>query len=141
MFGVHRAACVEVAVGLLGCGHDHEHAVDIVFKLLVGIGLQQVACALDCLVDIGVVKCKAANLYCVAGVGCVDEVLIATRFLTLAECEGNSHLTACFKALAPEIVGHFHRSEWHGVDGVSVRLLFWRLGRGTCHDCCQQHCC
>ena len=57
-----RAACVKIAVRLLCRSDDIEHRIDISHKFLVGIGLQDIAGTLDCLIRIGVVKGQTTYL-------------------------------------------------------------------------------
>ena len=57
-----RAACIEIAVRLLCRSDDIEHRIDISHKFLVGIGLQDIAGTLDCLIRIGVVKGQTTYL-------------------------------------------------------------------------------
>ena len=56
------ASGIEIAVGFLCGSDDVEHRVYIGLQLLVGIGLQDIRCALDGLVGIGVVERITAHL-------------------------------------------------------------------------------
>ena len=120
VLGVHRAGSIEVTVRLLGRGHDFQHAVDIGFQLLVGIGLQQVARPLDGLVHVRIVERQASHLVALARMGGLDEVLIPSRLLALAERQRYRHLTAGLQPLSPETVGHPHGSERDGRERIAV---------------------
>ena len=54
--GVHGACRIEISVRLLCGSNDIEHRVDVGLQFLVGIGLQEVAGALNGFVWVGVVK-------------------------------------------------------------------------------------
>ena len=124
MLRVHGAAGVEVAVGFLRGGHNHQHTVDVLSQFLVWVSLQQVAGAFNGFIDVRIVKGQSADFYRIAGMRCVDEVLISSCFLAFAESKRNGYFAACVEALPPKGVGYFYRSEGHRVNGVTVRLIF-----------------
>ena len=130
MFRILRTGRVEIAVGFLCGSHEVDDAVDVVFHLLVGIGLQQVGGSLDGFVHVGVVEAVAFHLEAEVRVGVhllggVDEVRIAALALTLAEGERDGDLARGLKSLSPECSrGHFDGSEGNGGDGVSAGSTF-----------------
>ena len=84
---VLRATSVEIAVRLLCRSDDIEHRIDISHEFLVGIGLQDIAGTLDCLVRIGVVKGQTTYLKYLRGIlqmRCsIREVCVTTCLFTL----------------------------------------------------------
>ena len=102
MRGIHRAGCVEVAVGFLGGRHDGEHAVDIGFETRVGKGLEEVGGALDGFVDVGVVEWESADADGVGRMGCAHEIVVAARRLAFTEGQGDGHVAARAQARRPE---------------------------------------
>lgn len=142
MVGVHRAGGVEVSVGLLRRGHDHEHAVDVALELLVGICLEEVARTLDSLVDVGVVERISRDLVVGTGVRRHLEVAVTARLLALREGKGYGHLAAGLETLPPERVGHLDRGEGYGRYGISRRgvvMLTLRVGRNPRKDAQRRH--
>ena len=142
MVGVHRAGGVEVSVGLLRRGHDHQHAVDVALELLVGICLEEVARTLDSLVDVGVVERISRDLVVGTGVRRHLEVAVAARLLALREGKGYGHLAAGLETLPPERVGHLDRGEWYGRYGISRRgvvMLTLCVARNPRKDAQRRH--
>ena len=132
MLGVHGTGRVKVTVRLLCGSHHLEHTVNIELKFLVRIGLQQIACSLYGLIDIGVVKRVTAHLESKIMVSVhllcrLGKVVITARLLTLAECQRYGNLTAGLEALAPErVLGHLHVGKRNGVCGIATALLLCR---------------
>ena len=117
--GVHLAGGIEIAIGLLGRRHQHQHAVDIGLQRSVRIGLQEVAGAFDRLVDVGVVEREAAHAVRGIGLRGAHEVVVAPRLLAFAESERDGHFAAGLQALAPEGVGDLDVGERHLADRVA----------------------
>lgn len=120
MFRVHSARCVEIAVGFLSGSHNYEHTVYIVLQFLVGISLEKIACALDSLVDVGIVKSETTYVYRIARMGCVDEISVSSCLLAFTESEGYCHFATRLQALSPEIIGDFHRGEGHRINRIAM---------------------
>ena len=125
MLGIHGARSVEIAVRLLRCSHNNQHAVDVGVEFRVGIGLHKVRCTLDCLVHIGVVERQTAYGDSVGRMCGLDEIIVTPRLLAFAESQGDGDVAARLEPLAPEIVGHFHRRERH----LPYRIASVGLGR------------
>ena len=133
MGGVHGAGGVEIAVGLLRCGHYIQYAVYVGLQLLVRIGLQQVAGTFYCLIDIGVIKRElggavVAAVVAAGGLGHLGggmlKVCVAVRLLTLAECQRNGNLTALADTVTPECLWcHLDLGERHVTYGIT-----WLVG-------------
>ena len=122
MFWIDGASRIKVAVRLLGSSYYVKYAVDIGLQLLIRVGLEYIAGALDGLIDIGIVEREAHELGYIPfrrleswmsrvlqRVGSHLEVLVTVLALTFRECEGNRHLSGCLDAVAPEGVRcNFH---------------------------------
>ena len=128
MLGVHRARCIKVSVRLLRLGHYVEHAVNILHEALVAVSLQRVACALDGLIHVGVVKRQTSHLVRLAWIGSLLKVGVSSGLLALAEGEGYGHVAACLETLSPERVSNLHLCKLHGSDGIAVAILLLRTG-------------
>ena len=117
--GIHLAGGIEIAVRLLGCRDQHQHAVDIGLQRRVGIGLQEVAGALDRLVDVGVVERESAHVVRGIGPRGAHEIVVAPGLLAFAESERDGHFAAGLQARAPEGVGDFDFGERDLADRVT----------------------
>ena len=134
MGGVHGAGGIEIAVGLLCCGHYIQHAVYVGFQFLVRIGLQQVAGTLNGLIDIGVIKRELGGAVVAAVVsagslghlgGGMLKVGVAVSLLTLAECQRDGYLAALAYAVTPECIGcHLDLSERYVTYGITGLVGF-----------------
>ena len=122
--GIHRAARVQIAVRLLRCRHNGQHAVDIRLQLLVRIGLQQVACAFYRLVHVRIVERKTFHLVIFARMGRLDKVFISAALFTFTEGQRDGNLTACLQALPPKGIRHLDGRERYGRIRITVgRIL------------------
>ncbi len=117
--GVHLAGGIEIAIGLLGRRNQHQHAVDIGLQRSVGIGLQEVAGALNRLVDVGVIEREPAHAVRGIGLRGAHEVVVAPRLLAFAESERDGHFAAGLQARAPEGVGDLDVGERDLADRVT----------------------
>ena len=102
MRGIHRAGCVEVAVGLLRGGNERQDAVDVGLQTLVGERLQEVGGALDGFVDVGVVEWESADADGVGRMDCAHEIVVAARRLAFTEGQRDGHVAARAQARCPE---------------------------------------
>ena len=122
--GIDGASGVEIAVGFLGCPHHIEHAVDISLQPFVRIGLENIACPLDGLVDIGVVEGEAhefAHVIFLVGPGRLDEVVVSPFALALAESQRHRHFAGGLQPITPKGVGRNpHTGERHLGEGIAV---------------------
>jgi len=94
VLGVLCTCGVEIAVGFLRLTDDVEHRVDIVLHLLVGVGLQDIARALDGLVRVGVVERQRhefRHVVALARMSGALKVLVSALALAFAESQGNGH--------------------------------------------------
>ena len=125
--GVYGACGVEVAVFLLGGGHDVEHAVYVLLHPLVGISLEQVTRTLDGLVYVSIVEREAhegLHVVVVARVCGLHEVGIAPLALAFAEGQRYGRFACSLDAVAPESVrGNLHRCKRYRSIRVTVALF------------------
>ena len=118
MLWIDGAGRIEIAVGLLGGTYDIKHGVDVGLQLFVRIGLEDIACTFDGLIDIGIIERESHELRDIplgrlqAGVsrmlqsiGRHLEILVAVLALTLRERQRNGHLAGGLDTVAPEGVG------------------------------------
>ena len=122
---------IEVAVGLLGCGHDVNHAVDISLEFLIGIVVQTVSGTFDGFVDIGIVERKACHFVLLARVRGTHKVGIAFVFLALGKGQGDGHITTGLDTRTPEWARDMHSGKRHRGDGITGGR---DLGHGTCRQ-------
>ena len=131
---VDGAGGIQIAVGLLGGSHHIKHAVDIVLQLLVGIGLQYIAGAFYRLVDIGVVERESherAHVVGIAGMGGLDEILVASFTLALTEGKRDGHFAGGLDALPQKgVLIHLHGRERNLRVGIARSLCFGMLSKG-----------
>ena len=126
VLGVHRASGIEIAIGLLCRSHDGEHRVDVGLQFLVGVGLQEVACALNGLIHIGIVEGISFHLHlaCVLALqlaGSNLKVLVASLALALRESQGDGHVATRLQALPPKrALLDVYARERHRRDGVAL---------------------
>ena len=123
MFGVHRAARIQIAVRLLCCSHNSQHAVDIRLQLLVRIGLQQIACAFYRLVHVRIVERKTFYLVIFAWMSRFDKVLISAALFTFTEGQRNRNLTTRLQALSPKGIRHLDGRERYGRIRITVARI------------------
>ena len=120
MLGIHRAARVQVAIRLLRCRHNDQHAVDIRFQFLVRIGLQQIACAFYRLVHVRIVERKTFHLVIFAWMSRFDKVFIPAGLFAFTEGQRNRNLTTRLQALSPKGIRHLDGRERYGRIRITV---------------------
>ena len=85
MFGIHRTARVQIAVRLLCCSHNSQHAVNIRHQFLVRIGLQQITCTFYRFIHVRIIKGISPDLIIFTRMSRLDKVLISAGFFTFTE--------------------------------------------------------
>ena len=134
LLGVDGAGGIQIAVGFLGGGHHVEHAVDVVLQFLVGVGLQYIAGAFYRLVHIGVVEREShesAHVVGIAGMGGLDEILVASFTLALTEGKRDGHFAGGLDALPQKgVLIHLHGRERNLRVGIARSLCFGMLPNG-----------
>ena len=120
MLGIHRAARVQIAVRLLRCRHNGQHAVDIRHQFLVRISLQQIACAFYRFIYIRIIKRIPSDLVTFARMGSFDKVFIPAGLFTFTEGQRDGNLTARLQALPPKGIRHLDGRERYGRKRITV---------------------
>ena len=122
MRGVDGAGGVEVAVGLLGLAHFGYEHIQVSRQLLVRVQAERVRGALQRLVNVGVVEGKRGGELAALGRGHL-EVLHPVGGLAALKRGRNGDGRVGFQARLPEVIGHLHLGEGHGLNGVVGALL------------------
>ena len=124
---IDRPRRVDVAVGLLRGGDLRDHPVNVGVELRIGLDVEDVGCAFDHLVEVGVVERIRRRLLVVLLAaqrhrGAL-EVVDASRLLALLERGRDRDLAVGLDARRPEDVVQLDGREGHRLDGVVVRRL------------------